>query len=100
MDSETFARKQSALNTLLQPFDIPESRRELNKSNIRWLSRNLEIRNGDNPMFETAMGLIKWLLKNDKSKGRDIIGFKQVKIGDIKLTKSGWIAYKENINNK
>lgn len=51
-------------------------------------------------MFETAIGLIKWLIKNDKSKGRDIIDFKQVKIGDIKLTKSGWIAYKENINNK
>jgi len=100
MDSETFARKQSALKKLLQPFDIPESRRELRSPDIRWLSRNLGIKNGDNPMFETAMGLIKWLIKNDKSKGRDIIGFKQVKIGDIELTKSGWIAYKENINNK
>ena len=68
MDSETFARKLSALQTLLQPFDIPESRRELNKSNIRWLSRNLAVNNKDNPMFETAIGLIKWLLKNDISK--------------------------------
>ena len=100
MDDEVFARKAVALQTLLQPFDIPESRRELNKSNIRWLSRNLAVNNKDNPMFETAIGLIKWLLKNDKSKGRDVIGFKSVKIGDIELTKSGWIQYKKKLNNK
>ena len=76
MNDETFARKQSALQTLLQPFDIPDFRRELNKSNIRWLSRNLAVNNKNNPMFETAMGLIKWLIKNDKSKDRDIIDFK------------------------
>lgn len=64
MDGETFARKQSALKTLLQQFDIPESRRELKSSDIRWLSRNLAVNNKNNPMFETAMGLIKWLLKN------------------------------------
>lgn len=100
MDSETFARKLSALQTLLQPFDIPESRRELTSANIRWLSRNLAVRNKDNPMFETAMGLIKWLLKNDKSKERDIIGFKSVKIGEVELTKAGWIQYKKKLNNK
>ena len=51
--------KKSALKTLLQQFDIPESRRELRSPDIRWLSRNLGIKNSDNPMFETAMGLIK-----------------------------------------
>jgi len=75
MDDEVFARKAVALQTLLQPFDIPESRRELTSANIRWLSRNLAIRNGNNPMFETAMGVIKWLLKNERNKGRDVIGF-------------------------
>ncbi|MDP6232061.1 MAG: hypothetical protein QF913_07825 [Nitrospinaceae bacterium] len=100
MDGETFARKQSALKTLLQQFDIPESRRELNKSDIRWLSRNLAVNNKSNPMLETAIGLIKWLLKNDRRKGRDIIGFKPVKIGDIELTKSGWIQFKKYLNNK
>ena len=64
MDSEIFARKQSALKWLLQPFDIPEFRRELTPTNIRWLSRNLAVNNKDNPMFETAIELIKWLLKN------------------------------------
>ena len=96
MDSETFARKAVALQTLLQPFDIPEWRREITSANIRWLSRNLAVNNKNNPMFETAMGLIKWLLKNDKSKQRDIIGFKSVKIGDIELTKAGWIESKRN----
>lgn len=100
MDSEVFARKLSALKMLLQPFDIPESRRELTSANIRWLSRNLAVRNKDNPMFETAINLIKWLLKNDRSKERDIIGFKSVKIGEVELTKAGWIQYKKKLNNK
>jgi len=100
MDDEVFARKLSALNTLLQPFDIPDSRRELTSANIRWLSRNLAIRNGNNPMFETAMGVIKWLLKNERNKGKDVIGFEPVKIGDIELTKAGWIHFKKYLNNK
>jgi len=100
MDDEVFARKAVALQTLLQPFDIPESRRELTSANIRWLSRNLAIRNGNNPMFETAMGVIKWLLKNERNKGKDVIGFEPVKIGDIELTKAGWIHFKKYLNNK
>jgi len=71
MDSETFAQKAGALQTLLQQFDIPENRREMTPANLRWLGRNLQIRNGDNPMFETARGLVKWLLRNPPQKNNE-----------------------------
>ena len=71
MDSETFAQKAGALQTLLQTFDIPDNRMEITPANIRWLSRNLAVRNGDNPMFETARGLIKWLLRNPPQKNNE-----------------------------
>ena len=64
MDRETFARKKSALRTILEQMDVPLTRIQLRRTDVRWLGRNLQIRNGDHPMFETASGLIRWLLKN------------------------------------
>lgn len=71
MENETFAQKAGALQTLLQQFDIPSNRREMTPANLRWLGRNLQIRNGDNPMFETARSLIKWLLRNLPQKNNE-----------------------------
>ncbi len=58
--------KRSALKTFLEQMDVPESRMDtFRQENIRWLARNLGIRNKKHPMFLTAMELIKWILKNE-----------------------------------
>jgi len=65
LDQHAFARKSSALKTILGQMDVPPMRIELlRRTDVRWLGRNLQIRNGDHPMFKTASGLIRWLLKN------------------------------------
>jgi hypothetical protein len=59
---EDVARKASALKTLLNMMDVPEFRKDTSsESNLRWLSRNLRINNGDHPMFACSSDLIKWL---------------------------------------
>ena len=61
---EDVAKKASALKTLLSMMDVPEFRKDTSsKSNLRWLSRNLRINNGDHAMFACSADLIKWLLK-------------------------------------
>ncbi len=48
----------------LKDFDVPESRKDLeNPSNIRWLLRNLAIRNKNNPRFEMVFNELKSLIK-------------------------------------
>ena len=47
------------LQNILETMDVPEMR----KTDIRWLSRNLGIRNSNHPNFQDAMNLIKELLK-------------------------------------
>jgi len=64
MDCKTFARKKSALKTILGQMDVPAMRMQLRHTDMRWLGRNLQIRNGDHPMLETARGLIRWMLRN------------------------------------
>lgn len=63
---ETIARKKSALRTMLEMMDVPESRLDLNKpANIRWLNRNFAINNSEHPMFETASELLSWIIRAD-----------------------------------
>jgi hypothetical protein len=47
------------LADLLAGMDVPEQR----KTDLRWLARNLAIRNGDHPNFEAAFVLIKTQIK-------------------------------------
>ena len=55
-----FRRNKMTIN--LKNFDVPESRKDLNNpSNIRWLLRNLAIRNKNNPRFETVFNELKSL---------------------------------------
>jgi len=61
---EITSRKQSALETLLEQMNVPAMRRDTTRTaNVRWLNRNLGINNGEHPMFDTAMGIVVWLLK-------------------------------------
>lgn len=55
MDLETFLTKNK--------FDVPVQRKQPNKNNLMWLSRNLGIRNSGNPKYEVAMAEIKQRLK-------------------------------------
>lgn len=65
MDQETINGKIKALEGFLALMDVPEMRKNVRSSaNLRWLSRNLGVRNGQDPMFPTTMELIVWLLKH------------------------------------
>ena len=61
----TIAKKQRALHTILQQMNVPVLRQNTTrKANQRWLMRNLAVQNKEHAMFDTAMELIKWLIKN------------------------------------
>jgi len=51
------------LRFIIREFDIPAMRRPLNKANLRWMGRNLQIKNGDHRDFDRAKQLIKKLLR-------------------------------------
>lgn len=54
------------LRELLRDFDIPAMRRPLNKANLRWMGRNLQIKNVNHKDFDRAKKLIKEILKGLK----------------------------------
>ena len=54
---------QDRLVEILKSMDVPRRRCELSKNNLRWLARNIAVRNRDHPQFEDAFNLIKLLLK-------------------------------------
>lgn len=53
---------KKVLKEILDKMDVPEMRKELTPHNLRWLGRNLAIRNKDNSEFPTAVHFIKTLL--------------------------------------
>lgn len=53
----------SQLAETIRGMDIPARRKELvQKEDLRWLARNLGIRNSEHPKFTTAMELLKGLI--------------------------------------
>jgi len=44
---------------LPEDMDIPEHRRQLSNENLRWLLRNLAIRNSNHPKFEEVISNLK-----------------------------------------
>ena len=63
LTEEDADRRRSSLRTLLDQFDVPEARKTLTYSDLRWLSRNLSINNSENPMLDTVLSLVRWLSK-------------------------------------
>jgi chorismate-pyruvate lyase len=63
MELEDIERRKSALGTILAQMDVPEMRRTLTIGNLRWLGRNLAVRNQDHPMFVTARTFLADILK-------------------------------------
>ena len=62
----TKEEKLNKLKELLATMDVPDNRirRNLFKtSSIRWLNRNLRIRNNEHPQLTEALELIKSLMK-------------------------------------
>jgi hypothetical protein len=62
MDREGFKMipDEERLKSILSRMDVPETR----KTDLRWLLRNLGIRNKNHPDFLEAMGLIGAILSN------------------------------------
>jgi hypothetical protein len=54
---------QDQLAKILKSMDVPRRRCEFSKNNLRWLARNIAVRNREHPQFEEAFDLIKLLLK-------------------------------------
>jgi hypothetical protein len=50
------------LREILDTMDVPQSRKELNAHNLRWLGRNLAIRNRNHNEFPSAVHFIQTLL--------------------------------------
>ena len=51
--------KDSNLRTILDTMDVPASRKELTLSNVRWLLRNLRIRNAQHPDINETISDLK-----------------------------------------
>lgn len=50
-----------ALERILESMDVPPARKE----DLRWLSRNIAIRNWQHPQFNEATALISALLRSE-----------------------------------
>ena len=57
----------SDLEIMLSDFDIPKGRKSPTPENLRWLQRNIAIRNGDNPKLNAVVDEIKSVLDGRKS---------------------------------
>lgn len=53
------------LSSLLVNMEVPELRKTINEENIRWLRRNLGIKNSEHKDFDEAMYLLKKILHNE-----------------------------------
>jgi len=62
-DAIEWSMLREELRFIIREFDIPAMRRPLNKANLRWMGRNLQIKNGDHRDFDRAKQLIKKLLR-------------------------------------
>ena len=51
------------LKNLLETMELPSERiRNLHPNNLRWLQRNIRVRNSEHPQIDEALKLIKALL--------------------------------------
>ena len=68
MDLEDIEKRKSALGTILAQMNVPEANCDFDgpraKRNLLWMTRNLSINNRNHPLLQTAMIMIKEILKN------------------------------------
>ena len=64
MNLNEIEQHKSQLAEILEEMDLPEMRKNLNESsNLRWLIRNMRVRNRKHPQCKEACELIKNLMK-------------------------------------
>ena len=51
--------ENKALIEILNVMDIPLMRRDLTKSNVRWLLRNVRVRNNNHPRIDEVIDTLK-----------------------------------------
>lgn len=59
--------REHELRQIIDEFDLPEMRREINFDNLFWMKNNIGIRNSDKPQFHRAQLLIQYLLNEYKN---------------------------------
>jgi hypothetical protein len=59
---------ESNLVEILNEMDIPLLRKELTKSNVRWLLRNLRANNNNHPRIDEAIDALKSISSKDIKK--------------------------------
>ena len=61
---EWIEKDRAQLAGILEEMDVPEMRKDVKRlSNLRWLQRNLLIRNRKHPKAAEAIGIIKLLAR-------------------------------------
>ena len=59
---------------IIEDMDIPEMRKDLNKlGNLRWLQRNLLIRNGNHPRATEAVEMIAKMAREKNKQNQKVI---------------------------
>ena len=67
LDDESWRRKESAMRTMLSIMDVPPRRVE--QGDWRWCLRNLAVHNRNHAMYETAMDMLRFLVRHERSEG-------------------------------
>jgi hypothetical protein len=72
-DFEKLQRKTQVLE-ILNEMDVPDIRKDLNKlSNLRWLQRNLLIRNGCQPKAVQALEIIAKMAREKRKQNQRVV---------------------------
>ena len=72
-DFEKLQRKALVLE-ILNEMDVPEARKNLNKlSNLRWLQRNLLIRNGNHPKAVEVVEVIAKMTREKRQQNQRVV---------------------------
>ena len=66
--------KQQQLAEMLEEMDVPDFRKNLDRlANIRWLWRNLLIRNRNHPKAMQAVGIAKVLMREKREQNQRVV---------------------------
>ena len=66
--------KQQQLAEMLEEMDVPDFRKNLSRlANIRWLWRNLLIRNRNHPKAMQAVGIAKVLMREKREQNQRVV---------------------------
>ena len=72
-DYQRLQRKTLVLE-ILNEMDVPETRKDLNKlSNLRWLQRNLLIRNGNHPKAVEVVEVIAKMAREKRQQNQRVM---------------------------